>query len=80
MKNAIEGWQEADKEKRALITIAMEVKEENLETNEVTSGLLIAVLGGRKKLVKALQGALKQEPLDSLIMEALLRNMKEEEE
>lgn len=50
LRQAIEGWQQEDKEKRAILVIAIEEKERTEEETHCETA--VAVMGGSKHLVE----------------------------
>lgn len=55
LRQAIEGWQQEDKEKRAILVIAIEEKERTEEETHCETA--VAVMGGSKHLVEAVKAA-----------------------
>lgn len=55
LQQAIQGWQQEDKEKRAILVIAIEEKERTEE--ETRCETAVAVMGGSKHLVEAVKAA-----------------------
>lgn len=53
LRQAIEGWQQEDKEKRAILVIAIEEKERNEEETKCETS--VAVMGSGKLLVEAVK-------------------------
>lgn len=73
LKNAIQNWQEENKENRAIIVIALEKissDEENTSAN-----IAAAIIGKHQDLVEAVSGCLKDKnhPARSIIREAELK-------
>lgn len=57
LQQAIQGWQQEDKEKRAILVIAIEEKESTEEETHCETA--VAVMGGSKLLVEAVKAARK---------------------